>query len=143
MIAKRWASIMAIFLSGWILACLGEPYTDAIEVNDRFVSAMETYLDELEKANTAQEVAGTIDRFAQQLDLLNPAMHEMSRKYPELKTADDLPENVMAAKRRVEAVGKRFVASFAKIRHYAKDPQVKKAQLRLFKIMGQKAPAKE
>ena len=64
-------------------------------------------------------------------------MKALSEKYPELKGGKDLPKELEAAQKESEAVGKKMAGTFMKIMPHMTDPDVRKAQERLGKIMSQ------
>jgi hypothetical protein len=125
------ATIMVVGLS-----CSGPKYSDAVAVNKSFVDAMQVYLNDMEKANSAQEVADALDSFATKVEKIAPRMKEISKKYPELKDPKRQPEELKAIRQQSTALGKKMGGIMMKLMQYRDDPGVKTAQMHLQKAMS-------
>ncbi len=104
-------------------------------MNDEYINLVQTYISDLEKADSAKACAKAIDQFADRLDTLWPKMKKLSEKYPELKDRNNIPEELKDSQKKAEDVGKQMGQSFMKLMPYMKDPEVQAAQKRLGEIM--------
>jgi hypothetical protein len=132
--------------SGLLLVCVllfvgcgGSKYADSIEVNDKFVQLMEDYVNALEQATSADQVAKAMNEFADGVEVIGPKIKEMAKKYPELRNPGNLPEALQTSQKRVEEVGKKMAGSFMKIMPYMRDPAVQEAQRRVSTAMASMA----
>lgn len=133
---KLFVSVL-ISLSIMVLlnSCGGNIYSEAIKLNTQFVKLMETYLDDLNKSDSAKEVAKAINKYADGLEKIWPRMKAITDANPELKDKANLPEDVKESNKEAEAMGRKMASAFRKVMPHMRDPEVKKAQERLSKIM--------
>ena len=108
-----------------LAACGGSDYSDAVKVNTKFVDAMASYLDDIDKADSASGVVDAIDAYAQQIEKLAPEMKAIAAKHPEWKDLSKLPEEL-----------KPIPASFMKSMQYMRDANVQAAHKRLQEAMA-------
>ena len=130
--AAAW--VFAILLTVW--ACGGGGFSEAIEVNQEFVDAMETYLDGIEKAENGSDVADTINAYADKIETLAPRMKAVAQKYPEWKDEAKIPEELKPLNEKARNLAQRMAGTFMKAMQYMQDPAVQEAQQRLAKSMG-------
>jgi len=116
----------AVLLNG----CAGK-YDDAQKLNVKFVDSMEEYIAELEQADSAREVAGAMNRYADRMEKLWPKMRAQSEKYPELQKPGTIPEELKRDEARATEVGIKMANSFQKILPFMGEPEVVKAQERI------------
>jgi len=114
----------------------GSKYSDAIKLNKEYADLMERYVAEIDKADDANKVATAMNRYADALEDLWPRMKQLSEKYPELKDIENQPEELKESQSRAEEMGKKIAGTFMKIMPYMEDPEVQKAQQRIFAVMG-------
>jgi len=122
----------AVFLAG-----CGGKYADVKKVNAEFVSMLEDYVAELEKADSAKDVAAAMNSYADQLEGIMPEMKKLQEKYPELKDQDNIPAELEESMESAMAAGMNMAGTFMKIAPYMEDPEVQKAQERIGRIMMQ------
>lgn len=113
----------------------GGKYSDAVEVNEKFTSALLDYFKDLEKVDSADAAAKAINKFAEKMEKLGPEMKRMAEKYPELKDTANLPEEMKASTKEVEEASRQFAGSFMKMMRYMASADVQNAQMRLTKAM--------
>lgn len=130
------AMVMALTIAMVILACGGKEYGEAIEVNQKFVDAMESYLDGVEKADSGSAVAAAIDAYAEKVEKLAPRMKAVSQKYPEWEDRTKIPEALKPLTEKAANLSQRMAGSFMKAMQYMQDAKVQAAQQRLAKAMG-------
>ena len=119
-----------------VIAGCGGKYSDVVEVNRDFAKQMKAYIDDVAKVDSADKAAAAIHKLADGMEKLVPKMKAMKKKYPELESAEKLPEELKKTEQEMEAVGREFGASFMKLMPYMADKKVQEAQARLSKIMS-------
>lgn len=125
--------LMLLFL---ITGCGGGgKYADVIALNKQYVKLMETYIADLDKADSATKVSDAMNRYADGLEKIWPQMMEMGEKYPELQNPNNLPDELRPAQEEAESLAQKMMGTFQKIMPYMEDPEVVKAQQRLSAIM--------
>lgn len=123
--------VVVIVFMGFIWGCGQGKYDDMVEVNDKYISVTQNYIDSLNKAETGKEIAKAMDKYADEFKKLGPKMKEINEKYPELMNAKDLPEKLKESQAKAKQMGMDLAASFMKIMKYLNDPQVLEAQQRM------------
>jgi hypothetical protein len=78
-----------------------------------------------------------MNRYSDELEELWPRMKKLSEKYPELKDESNPPEELKASQAQAKEVGMKMGQTFMKAMPYMSDPEVRKAQERMARIMGQ------
>jgi len=129
------ATIAAVAILLLFSACGGE-YDDAVAVNGKFVSAVESYVSDMETANDADSVADAVNDFAAQVEKIVPEMKKISERYPELKDPEQIPEKLKESQAEAEAVSMEMAGQMMKAFSYMGDEDVQAAQVRLQKAMG-------
>lgn len=129
------SSLLTIFFL--TIGC-GDKYSDANKMNEKFINLMESYIEDLNKADNAKEVAKAMNRYAKGMEDLWPKMQKLSEKYPELKDENNPPEELKESQKRAEEVSKKIFAAMMKTMPYMMDPEVQKAQQRLGEAMIEK-----
>ena len=135
MIHVLFLSLLA--MSFIVLGC-GNKYADANKMNEEYVSLMENYFADLDKAENASDTAKAMNKFADGMAGLWPKMQALSEKYPELKDKSNTPEELKKTQKQVDEVSKKMTGSMMKSMQYMTDPEVRKAHQRLGEIMIKK-----
>jgi len=128
---------LVLFVSLLVVGC-GSKYSDVKKVNEEYVSLMEVYMGDLEKADSAKDVAKAMNRFADKMESLWPKMEKLAEKYPELKDSANPPEELKETQQKAEELGQKMVGAMMKLIPYMADPEVRKAQERMGQNMMQK-----
>jgi hypothetical protein len=115
--------------------CAGK-YADVKKMNTKFAKITEAYVADLDKADDAKGVAKAMNSFADELEVIWPKMQKLSEKYPELKDNKNPPKALEVSQKEAEAVGKKMAGTFMKTMPYMQDPDVRKAQERMGKVMS-------
>jgi len=114
----------------------GDKYEEARQLFDEYVPALETYLDVVEKAESAPVCARAINTLADEAEELAPKLRELNRKYPELQYEQSVPPRYAELEKKADALGERFGRSFIRVARFMKDPAVAKANDRLITAMA-------
>ena len=135
----RLGKISGAMLVGIVLmmvACGGGKYNDVVEVNTRFVEAMQDYITSLDKAASAKEVAIAINWYADKIETLAPEMKAVQGKFTELASqGKDVPVELKALQQKSEALQQQVVGSYMNMMKYMMDSEVQKAHKRLQEAM--------
>lgn len=113
----------------------GGKYADVIEVNQTYVQLLSEYIEAVDKVENAADAAAAINDLADGMDELTPKMQAMSKKYPNLQDAEDLPEALQETSEEMNRVSEDFGSTFMKLMPYMSDEKVQKAQNRLSNVM--------
>jgi hypothetical protein len=133
--AKRIVSVALAALL-MIAACGGgSDYSDAVKVNTKFVDAMSSYLDGIDKADSASAVVDAIDAYAREMEKLAPEMKAIAAKHPDWKDISKVPEELKPIQEKATAMAARIPASFMKSMKFMMDPKVQEAHKRLQEAM--------
>ena len=127
-----------IFSLAMMLACSGSggEYGDVKKTMESAVEVMETLVKEMDQAEDAKAVASALNKFADELNILQPKMEELLKKHPELQNPENLPSEVREIVEKVESFeGKKLTGVFMKATKYSSDPDVAKAMQKIQETM--------
>ncbi len=108
-----------------------EPYGYARDTMEELVGIYQQFIDDVEEAETAQEIAEAIGKFTDSIEKIEPKLIEMEGRYPELGEMEELPELLEEVVFTLDSMGEAIMFSFYKILEYAEDPAVMAALERL------------
>ncbi|MDP6526728.1 MAG: hypothetical protein QGH15_21205 [Kiritimatiellia bacterium] len=129
--------LCVVVLASTLSSCAAK-YADAKKLNADYISLMEAFLADLEKATDAKGVAKALNGFSDGMEKLMPRMKKLSEKYPELKDKNNLPTEMAESQKKAEEIGKKMAGAFMKAMPYMTDPEVQKAQQRMMEVMKDK-----
>lgn len=134
---KKLFSILTIIGLFLILSACGGGDTPESVMNDYF-DLMDNYLDDMEKANSADDIVSVIETFSNKMKALAPRMKAIMEKHPELKgmKGGKLPEEYKELNDRMQKLMPRLIGVFGKMMKYGNDPKVKEAQKKFQKAMS-------
>jgi len=112
-------------------------YSEAIKVNEKFISAMDQYVTQLESAQSSSEVASAFNLYSDTIEKLVPEMQALKAKYPELANMESPPAELQPITERMEQLGGRMAGAMMKIIPFMNEPEVQAAQERMAEIMSQ------
>jgi len=127
--------VALIGIIAMMMGCTGSKYSDLVEVNTKFVSAMEDYIAATGKATSAKDMAKAVNDYADKVEKLAPQIKETRGKYPELMTSGEVPEELKAVEKKAQKLGEQVAASYMNMMKYMMDPDVQKAHQRLSNAM--------
>jgi predicted nucleic acid-binding Zn-ribbon protein len=133
----------AAMLLAAVLCLAGDKYEEARQLFEEYVPALETYLDAVEKAESAPVCARAINTLADQAEELAPKLRELNRRYPELQHEQTVPPRYGELEKKADALRQRFGLSFLRIARFMEDPAVAKANDRLITVIARLDPAGE
>ena len=129
---------LSFFVISFLITGCGGKYSDVKKVNEKYISLIENYITDIDKADNADDAAKAVNKFADGMNALWPEMREFSKKYPELKDKSNPPEELKEINKRVKETSKKMVAAMMKLMPYMMSPKVLNAQKRLGSIMMKK-----
>ena len=124
--------ILVLFL---IIGCGGSKYSDVITLNQEYIAMTESYVTDIDKAETSEQVASAMNRYADNLEKIWPQLVALSEKYPELKDINNQPEELKVTQKEAELMGQKLSETFRKVMPFMEDAEVQKAQERIAAIM--------
>ncbi|WP_320043934.1 hypothetical protein [uncultured Desulfobacter sp.] len=125
---KQIASIMAVFaVTGLLMfGCGSTPGDDAADVIRQHADVTEQFVNNLENAHSAQDVAGAVDAYTAGMQELVPLIQGLNEKYPGYKDGK-IPKELEKEAERLEDLSVRMPAAMMKTASYMMDPAVQKA----------------
>ncbi len=128
---KVYVSVLVV-LAIFILAACGGKYSDAIEISEKQLDAMEAYTDRLEKADSKETMIAAMKDFGAKMEKISAKAKGLREKYPELyKPGAELPDEFKEISKKTEAVVARMTAASMKTMQYMMDPEVQKAMMQM------------
>jgi methionyl-tRNA synthetase len=125
---KQIASMMAVLAVTGILmfGCGSTPGNDAADVIKQHADVTEQFVNKLEAAHSAQDVAEAVDAYTAGMQKLVPLIQDLSEKYPGYKDGK-VPKELEKEAERLEELSVRMPAAMMKTASYMMDPVVQKA----------------
>lgn len=145
MIHKHMALALALALMATIAiigGCRGGgggKYGDIKTHLSEVITVNESYVNALEKSNSAKDVALAISDLTGKMEKLTRQQADLEKTYPELKTIDrnNPPVELKEEYERLNALGERKITASIKIMKYMIDPEVMKASQELARKTGE------
>jgi hypothetical protein len=129
--------VMALAALLAVLGCSGgQDYSDAVKINTKFVDAMGSYIEDIDKAQSASDVADAIDAYAEKIDGLAPQMKAIASQHPEWKEMGKVPEELKPIQEKAKQMASQIPNTFMKTMKYMSDNQVREAHKRLQESMA-------
>lgn len=130
--SRKVVVLILLVLVVFVLAACGGKYSDAIELSEKQLVAMEAYTDRLEKADSAETMVAAMDKFAAEMEKLSSKAKGLREKYPELYTEGaKLPDEFAEIQKKTEAIVGRMSAASMKTIQYMMDPKVQQAMMKM------------
>ncbi len=129
-----------VFLFGLAACGGGGKYADAKKLMEKQIQLFEDFINGVDKAGSADDVAAALNDFSDEMQKMVPEMKELQEKYPELKDAKDeaMPEELKPIMEKLQKeIMPKFMGVMAKIGQYANDPAVQEASQNFQKAMSE------
>ena len=118
----------------FIAACGKGSYQDLRSVMEEFLTAQEAYVEGMENVQSPEDLAATMNNFADAIEKIGPKMKEMTEKYPEIMKENEMPESLKDLDERGKALQARMQnLSQEKFNEYISDEKVLEAAQRMGK----------
>ena len=134
---KVWIGV--IIAASLIVGCgrFSGRYADVRDYMEQSIKAQEEYLSAIEKADSAQEIAGALNKFAERFLTLKPKMKVLMEKYPEIASEKELPSELRGVMNRQNDLAEKIHnASMKNVSPHTTDPAVVEATKNLAEAMG-------
>ena len=136
----RWTLVMCLAMAIlWISACGSDKYADAKSLMKEQTRVAVDYVNGLEKASNANDVAQVINTYTDDMKALIPRVKEFRKKYPELSSmspSSDVPEDVKAHMEKLQDAMNKIQSATMNLMKYMMDPKVQKAMQRMGSELG-------
>jgi|GEM_PF-412889 len=103
-------------------------YADAIPVVEKFVTANEEFVADIDKVTNADELAAALNKATEKMKELAPKMKEIGDKYPEFEQMENPPEELKPVMDKLNAMMEKLMGAMMKAAPYMQDPKVQEAQ---------------
>ena len=113
----------------------GGKYSDIKSIMKKFNENTEKWVESMEKADTAKKVASALSDYTNVMKGLRVEMTEMEKKYPEITTMSDPPEELKEEAAKLEELTLKMMTTLMKAAQFADDPEVQKAQAEFDAVM--------
>jgi len=134
--SKTVVGSVLIVLAMFVLTACGGKYSDAIELSEKQLEAMEAYTDSIEKADSKETIIAAMQAFGSKMEKLGEKAKGLQDKYPELyQPGAKLPDEFEEIGKKTEAVVARMSAASMKTMQYMMDPEVQKAMMQMNQAM--------
>lgn len=131
---KRLILVLCSMLLVFGSAC-GSEYSDVVDVQKDFIDLSADYNSDMEKADSAKNIAAAMNAYAKGLESLAPRIKEINEKYPELRDPEQMPEEVKQTAEEQAEVMQKVSSSFMKAMPYMNNAAVQEAQQRITAAM--------
>lgn len=110
-------------------------YSDAIIIMEEFTKIQESYLDNLGKVQSADDLVKVINAYSDSMTGIMPRIIDMTKKYPELDQSND--KDLKRIEERIEVLGKRIEQETpAVLIKYQSDPKVQESFMKMAASMS-------
>lgn len=127
---------IAVFACVSVSSTLAADYSDAIKVHEKFITAMENYVQEMETVQSSSGVVSALNSYTDRIEKIAPQMKAMMEKYPELQNSDKVPEPFKPLSVRAEKVAEKMGMAMMKAMPHMRDSAVQVAQQRMAAAMA-------
>jgi hypothetical protein len=111
-------------------------YADAKTVLENLAASLETFVEEMDRAENSKTVARVLDGMAEGMKELLPEINAIREKYPELKSEDTHPEELKPLLQRIDKDFRAMMKSYGKVKEHIDDPAVKAADEKYKEVMS-------
>jgi chaperonin cofactor prefoldin len=126
----------AVFVVGTFFCGGGGKYADAKKAMAKSNQALEAFLEGMEKAENADQVAKVLDDFNKKMGTIMPEMRKLEEKYPELMNRQQVPPELGEVGQKTMELWMKFPNVLMKAQQYADDERVQKAMDELQSILN-------
>lgn len=130
------AGLAALAFGTIVIGCRGG-VAEARRLQQQQGQAVERYMAALDKADNAREVAAAINSFAADMERITPRLKRLMDKHPEWKDPARRPAKLKLEDERARDAAAKMAGTLFRIMPYMGDPEVRKAQERLMRVLKQ------
>ncbi len=133
---KKLFSVLVVGLLLMVYACGGGD--DPKSVWNDMIDVVEDLINDMDKADNADDVVAAMEKAGAALEKLRPKMKAIEEKYPEfkgLKPGGKFPEELKDIEKRFMELMPKMMGMVGKMMQYKDDPKVQAAQKKLDEMM--------
>jgi hypothetical protein len=130
---------MLVFSLMLVYACGSDKYADARSLMTEQAKVSEAYVNGLEKAGSADDVAAVIDKYTDDMKTLIPRIKAFREKHPDLAFMSGkatAPKELETESKRLEEATAKIQAATMNVMKYMMDQKVQKAMQRMAKELS-------
>ncbi|MFW5747862.1 MAG: hypothetical protein ACOCX6_03590 [bacterium] len=127
---KRIALILIalVLAAGSVFAV--DKYDDLKKTLLEAIEIVDTFVDDLNSADTSGQVAAAIDKYAEDMDEIEPQLEAIEEKYPEI-TDTHYPKELAEVMVEYSDIGSKMEQAMAVLMQHMMDPEVQEAMERM------------
>ena len=130
--------VMVVIISAAIISCGGK-YDNAESTLNDYADAMEDYVAQMDKADSADAVVEAMNRYTEKMQALAPRFQEMNQNFPELASGKAFPKELEKVSQRMADLSQKVQTTMMKTVKYMMDPRVQQAMTTQAQAMTQVA----
>jgi len=111
-------------------------YADIKKVFKSFAEMMENFVEKMDSASEADEIAKTLNKFSDGMEKMVPQINEINAKHPEFQDESTHPEELKPLMERIIADFQALMKSYGKVMENIEAPAVKEADSRFQEVMA-------
>ena len=124
--------VISIFL---LFACGGGKYADAKKTMKKQADVTIAYVNALESAENAGDVADAINTYTDEMEKLIPDIQKMMKDLPEVRNPQSIPKELEEDYAKASEASAKIETAQKKLFQYITDPQVQKALQHMSEVM--------
>ena len=128
-------SAICIVIIFGLFACGGGKYAEAEKVMKKQADIGIAYVNDLERANSAKDVAKAIDTYTDEMEELIPDINKMMKDLPEVLNQEAPPKELAEESAQVAEASEKIQKASKKLFQYITNPEVQKALERMSVVM--------
>lgn len=130
-----WLSTLILFVVLNFTAC-GNNYGDAKKTLNKQVEIFETYVEDMDKVKSADDLVKAINTFSEEMNTMIPELKKIAEKYPELGTQSEPPAELQEEYDKISTFSEKISSTMMKNFKYMSDPKVQQAIQAHGKVMA-------
>lgn len=135
---KKWLIFVcaAAFIAGSLSCGGGGKYGDVKKMLTNSNKVLEAFIEDMGKADSAEQVANILTDFNKAMGKLMPEMRLLEEKYPELLKGQEIPPELGEAGQKSMELWTQFPNALQQVQQYAENEKVQKAMDELQNILN-------
>ena len=123
-----------------LFGCSGGKYAEAEKVMKKQADIGTAYVNDLESAKNAEDVATAINTYTDEMEKLIPDINKMMKELPEVRNLDTPPQELAEESAQVAEANEKIQKASRKLFQYITNPKVQKALERMSVVMQKLNP---
>lgn len=129
--------VLFMFFTGYsAVDAAVDKYDEAATVLKPYVPALKRYLVVAEKSQDPEEIAQAMNTLSDSMEDLAPKLQRLTKKYPGIENAENLPARHVPFKNELVGLMDRFTQSYVRLLPLMTYPQIRQANSRMLNIMS-------